>query len=250
MTSLSPSALAYCFCVLLLAYALRGSSGFGSALGMPLLALVIPVKVLAPAWTLLGIASSIAILGRDRAHVARGELMRFIPWCALGIAIGIYWFQALDSNVLAQVLGVVLLGYGAYSFWTTFRPNSPPLVPATLLQPVAATVAGAVGTLFGAMATVFFAIYLNTKRLTKHAFRATLSAMLLSLSVCRAIAYAAVNELGLESLTLFAAALPAMMLGIFIGNAFHARVDEVGFRRLVCVILLLCGGTLVAQGSR
>jgi hypothetical protein len=39
-------------------YALRGSTGFGAAAAMPLLGLVIPLKVLIPAWTLVGLAAS------------------------------------------------------------------------------------------------------------------------------------------------------------------------------------------------
>ena len=37
--------------VLVACYALRGSTGFGAAAAMPLLGIVIPMKVLAPAWT-------------------------------------------------------------------------------------------------------------------------------------------------------------------------------------------------------
>ena len=53
MTTLTPLELAYCAVVTLLAYGLRGSTGFGGALGMPLLALVLPIKILVPVWTLL-----------------------------------------------------------------------------------------------------------------------------------------------------------------------------------------------------
>ena len=52
--SLSPLAIAYCCVVMVLAYAARGSTGFGAAAAMPLLGLVIPLKVLIPAWTLIG----------------------------------------------------------------------------------------------------------------------------------------------------------------------------------------------------
>ena len=72
MASLSALELAYCAMILLLAYGLRGSTGFGGSVGMPLLALVVPIKILVPAWTLLGLVSSLAILGKDqigRAHV-------------------------------------------------------------------------------------------------------------------------------------------------------------------------------------
>ena len=54
MADLGVFEIAYCVLVMLLAYGLRGSTGFGGALGMPLLALVLPIKVLVPVWTLLG----------------------------------------------------------------------------------------------------------------------------------------------------------------------------------------------------
>ena len=102
MQDLSPLELAYCVAVLLFTFALRGSLGFGGAIGLPLLALVIPVKVLAPAWSLIGIVSSAAIIGRDRKHVAKREFLRLLPGCALGIAAGLFFFKTLDAVLLAR----------------------------------------------------------------------------------------------------------------------------------------------------
>ena len=65
-----PSTIAYCCVVMVIAYAARGASGFGAAAAMPLLGLVIPLKVLVPAWTLIGIAAGIALIGSDRKKVA------------------------------------------------------------------------------------------------------------------------------------------------------------------------------------
>src|SRR5438046_6054902 len=98
MQDLSPLELAYCAAVLLFTFALRGSVGFGGAIGLPLLALVLPVKVLAPAWSLVGIASSAAIIGRDRKHVDKRELVRLLPGCALGVAAGLFLFKTLDAT--------------------------------------------------------------------------------------------------------------------------------------------------------
>src|SRR5206468_4954692 len=92
--NLSTPELAYCLAVLLFTFALRGSLGFGGAVGLPLLALVIPVKILAPAWSLVGIVSSAAIIGRDRRHVARRAFLRLLPGCALGIAAGLFLFKS------------------------------------------------------------------------------------------------------------------------------------------------------------
>src|SRR5437762_13410380 len=133
MLDLSPLALTYCLAVLLFTFALRGSLGFGGAVGLPLLALVLPVKVLAPAWSLVGIVSSAAIIGRDRQHVDRRAFLRLLPGCALGIAAGLFFFKTLDAVLLARSLRAFIILYATYSLWMSSRaarrvPPRPPRV--------------------------------------------------------------------------------------------------------------------------
>lgn len=244
---LSPLELIYCAVVLLLAYGLRGSTGFGGALGMPLLALVIPIKVLVPVWTLLGIASSITILGHDRRHVAVRSIIPFLPWCLLGIALGLWLFAKLDGRTLARGLGVLVLAYAGYALWKMMRPAADTRTSSPVIAPLASALSGVVGAMFGTMASVFFVMYLDTRNLAKNAFRATMSAMLLALSVVRGAGYYAVGELTRESLILFAAAFPAMMIGIYIGNRIHLSISEVAFRRLVILVLFICGVPLLLR---
>jgi uncharacterized membrane protein YfcA len=247
MTALSPFELAYCAAAIFLAYGLRGSTGFGGALGMPLLALVVPIKVLVPVWTLLGFTSSVAILGRDRRHVARRAFMLFIPWCILGIAIGLYFFKTLDARVLARGLGVLVLAYAGYSLWASARPRAPEFHVPPMLAPLAGTLSGAVGALFGTMGSVFFTLYLDAYGLAKDQFRATISAMLLVLSVVRGIGYFAVGEFTQEAWIAFAAAFPVMLIGIYVGDRIQLGLSELTFRRLVCATLFLCGIPLLLK---
>jgi uncharacterized membrane protein YfcA len=247
MYSLSAYEIAYCGLVLLLAYGLRGSTGFGGALGMPFLALVVPLKVLVPVWTLLGVASSITILGRDRRLVAVPDLLVFIPWCILGITVGLYFFKTLDSRTLARALGVMVLAYGAYSLWKTLRPAQQRRAPPRVAGPLAGTLSGLVGALFGTMATVFFAMYLDARTLAKNAFRATVSAMLLTLSVVRGIGYYAVGEFDGEVWATFAAAFPLMLAGLYFGDRIHLGLSDTAFRRVVSILLMLCGVPLLLK---
>ncbi|HSN39242.1 MAG TPA: sulfite exporter TauE/SafE family protein [Burkholderiales bacterium] len=247
MAALSPFELAYCGAVMLLAYGLRGSTGFGGAVGMPLLALVIPIKTLVPVWTLLGFASSVAILGRDRRHVAHRDFIAFIPWCLVGIAIGLYLFKTLDAHTLARGLGVLVLGYAGYSLRATIRPSSQWRWLSRVVAPVASALSGAVGTLFGTMGSVFFAMYLDARALAKDQFRATMSAMLLTLSAVRGIGYFAVGEFTREAMLMFAAAFPLMLAGIYIGDRIHVRLSEMTFRRLMSATLFLCGIPLLLR---
>jgi len=247
MFSLSPLEMAYCGAVLLFAYGLRGSTGFGGALGMPFLALVIPLKVLVPVWTLLGAASSLTILGRERKLVAGRDLVAFVPWCVLGIAIGLYFFKTLDAHTLARGLGIMVFSYGGYSLWQTLRPASGRRAVPRALGPLASALSGVVGALFGTMSTLFIAIYLDARALAKDAFRATISAMLLTLSVVRGIGYYAVGEFTGEVWLTFAAAVPLMLAGIYIGDRINVNISELAFRRMVSVLLMLCGVPLLLK---
>ena len=246
MLSLTSLEIAYCVVVLVTAYAVRGGTGFGSAAAMPLLALVIPLKLLVPVWTLLGIASSVTIVAHDYRQIAWRELLRTVPAGLIGIAAGLYAFKALDTRTLTLGLGALVVAYGCWSLWTTTRPPTKSF-PSRVIAPLAGFLGGFVGTAFGTMASIFYAIYLDAIRLAKVHFRATMSAMMLTLSVVRSAGYFAVGAFGREALIAFAFAFPLMLLGIFIGDRFHADMPELTFRRAVSIVLIVSGVALLIK---
>jgi uncharacterized protein len=214
---------------------------------MPLLALVIPMKVLVPAWTLMGIASSLTVLGRDRRHIVVRDLVRIIPACILGVGIGLYFFAVLDTVTLARGLGVAIILYGAYSLWAATRESGGQRLAPGLVGPLSGILGGIAGATFGTMASLFFAVYLDALRVTKVEFRATISALLLTMGIVRGIGYYAIDEYGSEVWLLFAGGLPLMLLGMFLGDRIHARISEKVFRRLVSTVLILSGLALLIR---
>jgi uncharacterized protein len=246
---LSPLEIAYCCIVMVLSYALRGSTGFGAAAAMPLLGLVIPLKVLIPAWTLIGLVASITLFGRDRRHVAWGDIARLVPTCVIGILVGLYLFKTLDSAVLAKGLGVLILLYGVCSVLASWRPPARWSVSPRVAAPIVGLVGGIVGTTFGTMASVFFAMYFDALRRAKDQFRATMNAILLALVVLRGAGYWAVGEYTRDVLVTTAIALPMMLVGIFIGNRVHTGLSELAFRRLVSGALIVSGLALLVKSG-
>ena len=65
-----------------------------------------------------------------------------------------------------------------------------------MIASLAGFLGGAVGTAFGTMASIFYAIYFDAIRLAKAHFRATMSATMLTLSVLRGTGYFVVGEFG------------------------------------------------------
>lgn len=231
----------------MLAYAARGSTGFGAAAAFPLMGLVVPMKVLIPAWTLLGICAGATLLGRDSRNIAWGEVAKVLPSCVLGVLLGIYLFSIIDGVWLQRGLGVLVVLYGCYSLWATFRPTTKLRGPAWLLAAAMGFSGGVVGATFGTLASLFFAIYFDATRLAKEAFRATMSAVLLVLTVGRGIGYWTVDQYNREVLLTFAFALPMMLLGIFIGDRIHSGLSDVAFRRTICAILIVSGAALLVK---
>ncbi len=247
MISLSPYTLAYCAVVLVASYALRGSTGFGGFAAMPLMALAVPMNLLVPVWSLLVIASSVTIVGHDRVHVSWRDIGHVVPSCVVGVGIGLYVFTSVDPRMLARAFGLLVLGYAIYTLWKLSRNAPGPHRGSASLAHGAGMLAGAMGTVFGTMSSVFFAIYLDARRITKTQFRATISAMMLFLALVRGAGYLAAGVFGREALVLFAAALPFMLVGMYLGDRVHARIDETTFKRLVCAVLLLSGAALVLR---
>ncbi len=202
---------------------------------------------LIPAWTLIGLSAGITLLGRDRKNIAWRDTAALLPGCLIGMLLGLYIFKTLDSRTLARGLGVLVLIYGAHALWGTFRGPTKWNVPPRVAAPVAGLLGGAVGTTFGTMASLFFAIYFDVIRMSKDHFRATLSAILVALGVARGIGYFAIDEFNRDVLLTFAFAVPLMLVGIFIGDRFHTGLSELGFRRVVSVALIVSGLALLAK---
>jgi uncharacterized protein len=237
----------YCCVVMIVGYAARGASGFGAAAAMPMLGLVLPLKVLVPAWTLIGIAAGAALMGSDRKNVAWHELIRVLPGLLIGIAIGLYVFTLLTSETLARWLGVLVLGYGLYSLWGTFGAPPKAHVAPRIASFLGGFGGGLTGTVVGTMGSVFFAIYFDAIKLAKDQYRATMTAVLLTLTLIRAVGYWSIDEFNRDVLIVAAILFPSMLVGIFIGNRFHHGMSELAFRRTVAGALIASGLALLVK---
>ena len=185
---------------MVIAYSARGASGFGAAAALPLLGLVLPLKLLVPAWTLIGIAAGGALIGGDRNKIAWAEVVNLVPGCLVGIAIGLYLFTLLTSEALARWLGVAVLSYGLFSLWRTFDAAPKAALPPRLVALLGGLGGGITGTMVGTMGSVFFAMYFDAIKLAKDHYRATMTAILLTLTVIRGIGYWSVGEFSREVL--------------------------------------------------
>ena len=66
----------------------------------------------------------------------------------------------------------------------------------------------------------------------------------------RGIGYCLVGEFTRDVLLMFAATLPMMLIGIFIGDRIHTGLDDTTFRCLVSAALIVSGLALLVKMAR
>jgi uncharacterized membrane protein YfcA len=230
-----------------IAYSARGASGFGAAAALPLLALVLPLKILVPAWSLIAAVAGTAILGSDRHKIALAEVIKLIPGTLTGIAAGLYVFTRLSGDALAKWVGAFVLAYGLYSLWTTFTTRKNVHLPPRIAALVGGFAGGITGTVVGTMGSTFYAIYFDAIRLAKDNYRATMTAILLTLTAVRGIGYFAVGEFTWDVLVIAAMLFPPMLVGLWAGNHLHHGMSEMAFRRTVACALTVSGLALLIK---
>jgi uncharacterized membrane protein YfcA len=237
-----PTVLVYAAVVVLLAYIVRGLAGFGSGLiAVPLLSMIAPVTAVVPVATSLDYLGSVGQSVRNARHVAWREQLLLIPFSLIGVVIGILFLRNAPTAVLSRALGAFVLVYAIYQLLPL-----PPLPSSRLAAIACGILGGIVGTLFGTGGP-FYAIYFNLRGLDKSAFRTTFSANFLIDGGMRLVAYAFAGLLGRDTGWWITAGLPFMIAGFLIGSRLHVGITQRGFVRIVSVLLLASGTTLLLR---
>ena len=223
--------------VILLAYLVRGATGFGSGLvGIPLLVLILPLTLVVPVMAVLDYLASGVHGVAHRAAIVWRDLWLLLPSALVGLLLALYLFRNVDLASLTHALGIFVLLYAAWSLMAvrtaTLRSRAWGL-PLGLL-------AGLIGTLFGTGGP-FYVIYFRLRQLDKHQFRATFAVTYLVEGLARLIGYAATGLLDAYSLLLVALAVPMLALGLYVGGHIHSRLSQRGTQRLISVLLLIAG---------
>ena len=238
-----PWALVFCLAVVFCGYALRGATGFGAGVVViPLLLFVLPLTVVIPVVTTLGIIASFGQSLQEFRHVDWRVLRGLAAPTAIGVGIGLWLFASIDQQLLLKAFGAFIIAYGSW----TFLPHGPgPGMPPRAIAGGAGVCGGVVATLFGGMAGPFYAIYLRALELDKRRFRASMSSVLLCLGLVRAGGYGGLGFYDRSVAALLLLFAPVMGLAMFAGDRWHASLDEARFEKVVAALLVLSGCALL-----
>jgi hypothetical protein len=239
---ISTEALILSALIILLAYFIRGISGFGSGLvAVPLLALYLPLQFVVPLILVVDFTAS-AVLSRGmRQHARWDEVRVLLPASAVGIILGVGLLINLPHQPLLTGLGLIVLLFGLRSVFALHgerRVSRWWAVPAGLTG-------GMIGALFGTGGPPYV-IYLSHRLRHKSQLHATFSALFLIDGGLRLVTFIIAGLLLQDGIFMaLLAALPLMALGLYAGLQVHISLSSAQMQRIIGGLLLVSGTSLL-----
>lgn len=223
-------------------------SGFGAgfgALGVPLMALAVPVpQAAAIMLPLLLIMDAIGLKALWRARDAM-LLRLLVPAGLVGTVVGTLLFGLLSAKTVAAIVGAITLVF------LVVRTVFPPKADAPRPPP-------AVGFFFGAVSgfTSFVAhaggppigFYMLPLKLSPLRFTATLAVFFAVVNVSKLVPYAALGLIDWTNMATAAVLAPVAPLGVLLGVRVVRHIPATLFYRLFSLGMLLTGIKLLYDG--
>lgn len=243
LDSLSAIQLLLAVLIIILAFLVRGITGFGSGLiAIPLLALMLPLSIVVPMVGLLDYIAANSHGIKHRQSISWDSILPLLPFTLIGVLSALYLFKTVDADILRKALGGFIILYALYSLFSkaTGRQGS------RLWAIPAGSFGGFISTLFGTGGP-FYVLYLRIRHLDKQAFRATTAMIFVIDGSSRIIGYIFSGFYTTQTLLLVAISLPIMMIGMYVGGHIHTSLSQQDFQRGIGILLIGSGLALLVQ---
>jgi uncharacterized membrane protein YfcA len=233
------------FCAVLFAAFVRGVSGFGLALILaPILLLILNSKSIVVINLLLGILSNIMVLRYNFRNVYLKGITPMAVCSLLGIPLGIWIIKIIAPSALKVLVGGVTIFFAI--------PLALGITRVFAKERVACSISGFVSgflstsTSLGGPPVVLFMHNQNWRKETIHS---SLAAYFLFSGLCSLIALSVSGFMNIQIVIFAASLVPALLVGIGMGMVIFRRVNQRFFRGFSLAIIVGAGILGIISGS-
>ncbi|MEX2374700.1 MAG: sulfite exporter TauE/SafE family protein, partial [Dehalococcoidia bacterium] len=216
------------FVACLVAYFLKGFSGFGPALVyIPTVSLL-----MSPAVALASSAFIDLLVGAGLALTLRYEpgdgalVFRMASSMLIGTVVGASLAGVVSEQITLFLIGLAVVGLGIRLLMTLHVPSSPGQVPPRLFW-LGCTAGGFTGGLVGISGP--FIVAASRSIMDKSRFRRVLVAVFLIEGAAKLAIYGIVGVFSQQAFIVAAVAAPGVLVGLLVGYRMHRDVSEIVF---------------------
>jgi uncharacterized protein len=235
--------------IVFFAFVVRGLTGFGSGPVMvPLMLLFMDIKIVVPVAAIHAVLTGYLLFFtfKTRQYVRKDLLYVLIPGGIVGVVVGALILAHFKSDVLKILFGLFVIAFSLNDLFFESKKTEATKEAKTYLGLVAGFFGGITGGLFASGGPPLV-IYLTRKLKDKNAFRATLVLYFIFHDTWRIFAYGGTGLMSWDILKFSLVLIPAMVLGNLTGSALVQKVNQLLFRRIVAIVLLCIGVTLLIR---
>lgn len=225
---------------------IHGLVGFAFALtALPLLALIKSVKFSVPLLSLFSFTVNLVMLFILREKRIFKIPLRFFLVIALGVFIGVRGFTISSEFFLRVLLLIAMILFALWEMYRLFHEKKMKYLhdidERAFKSPIALLTAFLVGFLGGILNTPGppIVMYLTLLRFDKNIFKASLQLIFAFSSFTAALNHYLAGNLKPEHFKLFIVSLPAVFLGMFLGQRLYLKVSNRVYYYLVNVFLII-----------
>jgi uncharacterized membrane protein YfcA len=190
---------------------------------------------------LCGLVTQGTGIWRIRHAINWRRLLPFIIGGAVGVPAGTALLTMVDPGTFRLTMGVLLVLFSLYGL---VRPAFKPVQGSVPAELGVGIVNGLIGGLTG-LGGIAVTIWTQLRGGPKDAQRAIFQPILFTTFAMTAISLAFTGAYTLETMKLYAWALPALVAGLWCGLKLYDKLDDQGFRKVILILLLASGISLV-----
>ncbi len=190
---------------------------------------------------LCGMVTQGSGIWKVRREISWQAVAPFIIGSALGVPAGTALLKSVDQHTLRLAIGGLLVVFSLYSL---FRPKLQPVEGGRGREFGIGVTNGLIGGLTG-LGGIAVTVWSQLRGGAKDAQRAVFQPVMFSTFLMSAIWLSVAGAFTAQTLTLFAYALPALAVGIWVGFKLYGKLDDAAFRKVVLSLLLFAGLSLI-----
>jgi uncharacterized membrane protein YfcA len=170
------------------------------------------------------------------------RVLPFVIGGAVGVPLGAYLLTYTNPAYLRIGVGALLVAYATYNL---ARPTFSPVASNATADLGIGVLNGLLGGLTG-LGGVIGTIWVQLGGGPKDAQRAIFQPVLFITMTMTTLTFAASGHLfNVDILKLFLLGLPVLLLGLWVGVTLYGKLDDAAFRKVILVLLLVSGLSLV-----
>jgi len=169
----------------------------------------------------------------------------FILGGLIGVPLGAALLAVVDPAAIRFGIGVLLVCFSTYNL---AKPAIAPVSAGPATDAGIGVLNGAVGGLTG-LGGVVITVWCQMRDWPKDVQRTVFQPVILATMAMSAISFAVSGSYTRDTIKLFFIGLPVLLAGLWVGLKLYGRLDDKAFRRVILLLLLASGLTLIIPFS-